>query len=124
MATDLVSFRPEQTVKEAMELLLKYSISGGPVLNSERSLVGVLSELDCLRVIASSAFDGHAPDGQRKVSELMSTNTTTVEPSTDLYALAHLFLDQRLRRLPVVQQGRVVGQVSRRDLLRAIMPML
>lgn len=124
MATDVVHFRPEQTVKDAIATLLKYRISGGPVVDARLQLLGVISELDCLRVLASSSYDGEPPNGQRTVGELMSTKTTTVEPTTDLYAIAHLFLDQRVRRLPVLQNGRVVGQVSRRDVLRAMVPML
>ena len=120
MATDLVVFRPDQLVKDAIAVLLKQRISGAPVVGPGFTLLGVLSELDCLRVLASSAYDGEPLNRDRRVSELMSTSTTTIEPSTDLYAIAHMFLDHRVRRLPVLQGNRVVGQVSRRDVLRAM----
>lgn len=124
MATDLVILRPDQTVKEAIALFLKHRISGASVVGPGNTLVGVLSELDCMRVLASAAFDGEPPNGQRRVGELMSTTVTTIEPSTDLYAIVHMFFDRRVRRLPVLVGNQLVGQVSRRDVLQAMSTML
>lgn len=124
MATDLIVLRPDQTIQETVATLLKHRISGAPVVSSGSQLIGVLSELDCMRVMASSAFDGEPPNGQRKVGELMSTTVTTIEPTTDLYAIVHMFFDRRVRRLPVLVGSQLVGQVSRRDVLRAMSTLL
>jgi CBS domain-containing protein len=55
------------------------------------------------------------------VRDIMSTDMTTVSPDTDLYALAHLFVQKRVRRLPVVDGRELLGQVSRRDVLRRVL---
>ena len=119
MTKDLHVCRPQQHVQEAIELLLKHRISGAPVVEEGRRLVGILSEVDCLRVLASGAFHETGYAEHLTVCELMSTEITSIAPDTDLYRIAGLFR-QRWRRLPVVEGGRLLGQVSRRDVLRCI----
>ena len=60
MTTSLITFRPNQTILDAIQVLTKNGVSGGPVIDEEGRLVGILSELDCLRMLA------HATDGQRE----------------------------------------------------------
>ena len=82
--------------------------------------MGVLSELDCLRVLAGGEFysDDHREEGC--VKDYMSSEFRSIAPDVDLYALAQFFLAHTVRRLPVLEHGELVGQVSRRDVLRAI----
>ncbi|MCS7005163.1 MAG: CBS domain-containing protein [Cytophagales bacterium] len=119
MATNLITFHPDQSIKEAMDILLENKISGAPVLNDRRELVGILSEKDCLRVIIESSYHNQ-PMVLGKVSDYMSKNVRFVTDDKDVLDIANEFLNSNFRRFPVVdKRGRLVGQISRRDILRA-----
>ena len=118
MTTSLVTLRPEIPIFEAIALLLKNSISGAPV-TEDGELIGILSEHDCLRVLASGDFYSEAAEGGA-VRDYMTEPRRTVRPAEDLYSLAHHFLEERVRRFPVVEGMRLLGQVSRRDVLTGI----
>jgi CBS domain-containing protein len=114
MVTKLVTLRPDMNIYEAINVLLKNKISGAPVVDGNRSLVGMLSEKDCLRIFASGAFN-QLPGGQ--VSDYMTTVMEYVQPDDGLFTVADIFLRHPFRRLPVLENGVLVGQVSRRDVL-------
>ncbi len=117
MAADLVTVRPEMLASEAMVLLLEHKISGMPVVDESGKLVGVLSERDCLKTLVDSQyFEMPSP----LVRDLMSTDLTTVGANAGILDVAELFLHHRFRRLPVLEDDQLVGQISRRDVLRAI----
>lgn len=120
----LITLRADHTLRDAIKVMLQRRISGAPVVENDMHLIGILSEHDCLRVIAAGAYEGDPASGARTVGELMSKDVVTIEPDLNLYAVAHLFITRKLRRLPVVDRGRVVGQVSRRDVLKAVDKML
>lgn len=120
MATGLLSFRPEQTIMEALTGLLKQGVSGGPVVDTEGRLLGMLSELDCLRVLASDEFYLEDQEEGALVEKCMTRDPLTIPADLGIYAISHYFLTKPIRRLPVVEGGRVIGQVSRRDVLRGI----
>lgn len=120
MATPLISLRPEQNLVEAIMLLRERQISGAPVLDAQGALVGMLSEYDCLRVLASGEFFDEDHAEEQTVGANMTREMTTVSADADLYAIAHLFLSRKLRRVPVLDRGRVIGCVSRRDVLRGV----
>ena len=117
MITRLITLREDMDVYFAIGLLLKNNISGAPVINDENNLCGILSEKDCLRIFANGSFYD-LPGGP--VSHFMTKEVSTVEPSTDLYSVADKFLKHNFRRIPVVEGNKLVGQISRRDVLRAI----
>ncbi len=119
MTRRLVTVRPEMRADEAAGILLKHNISGAPVVDGEGNLLGLLSEYDCLRAVAAAEYDFDRHDVVVTVEELMTTHTHTVAPEMDLFAIAHEFLNRRVRRFPVVEAGHLLGQVSRRDVLRA-----
>ena len=120
MTRSLVTFRPEMRLFDAIALLLKHRISGGPVVDDDGKMVGILSELDCLKVLAAGEFysDDHREEGH--VRDCMTTVFHQVLPETDIYALAQTFLTESVRRLPVLRGTELLGQVSRRDVLRAM----
>ncbi len=120
MTTKLTTFDPKQTVKEVMEVLLKSKISGGPVVEEQRILVGMISEIDCLRALASASYDQSPYQTDRTVLDMMSRNVISVSPDEEVFAMVQLFSKHSIRRLPVVEDGVVVGQVSRRDILREL----
>jgi CBS domain-containing protein len=116
----LVTLTPEMPIAEAIRLLLKHKISGAPVVDEHGKLIGICSELDCLRVLAAGEFyaDDHREEGT--VGDYMSHDFKTVGPDEDIYSLAHYFLTHSVRRLPVLENGELIGQLSRRDVLRGM----
>ncbi len=120
MTRRLVTLRPEMPLFEALGTLLDHDISGAPVVDAEGRLVGLLSELDCLRVVAAGEFHDHGHYAETSVGSVMSEARHTIGTELDLYAIAAEFVRHRVRRLPVVENGNLVGQVSRRDVLAAL----
>ncbi len=119
MTRKLVTLNPEMAALDAAQKLLKYGISGAPVVDRKGHLLGLLSEFDCLRAVASADFEMDAHDRIELVADLMSPDPTTISPEMGLFALAHEFVTHRVRRFPVIENGRLIGQVSRRDALKA-----
>ncbi len=124
MATSLVTLREGDGIVTAMRILLAKHISGAPVVDAAGAVVGVLSELDCLRVLSSDEFYAGRQEEAGLVRHFMTTAGRTISPEMDLYAIAHYFLTTPIRRLPVIEDGRLIGQVSRRDVLRGIEAMI
>jgi len=118
MARDLVTFTPDTDLFIAIRQLLHRKVSGAPVVNNEGLLVGMLSEVDCLRAILALTY--HEEEFGGKVSQYMSQDICTIEYDADIIKVAESFIKNGLRRLPVVQHGRLIGQISRRDVLRAV----
>lgn len=117
MTTSLISFSPDTEVMRAVHDLVKHRIASAPVLDEQGQLVGMLSERDCLSIafIASSDTCVAGP-----VSQFMATKVVTVTPDTSMTQLCTMFTNASHRRYPVVESGKLVGIVSRRDALRAI----
>jgi predicted transcriptional regulator len=118
MTHSLVTFRPEMSVFDAITQLIARKVSGAPVLDADGTMVGMISEMDCLKTLASDDF--HHDEHDALVSDYMSTSFETVGPECDIYSLAQYFLRRPVRRFPVMEDGALLGQVSRRDVLRGI----
>ena len=116
MATRLVSFAPDTNVVEAMDSFLKNRISGAPIVDAEGNMVGILSEVDLMQVVVQ---DSYYDESIGIVSDYMRTEVDTIDPEMDIYTLAEKFIKEHRRRYPVVSNGKLVGQISRRDVLRA-----
>jgi CBS domain-containing protein len=112
-----ITFHPEQSIYDVINIMVRKKISGAPVVNENNELVGVISEKDCLRVMVDSAYH-NLPAG--KVSDYMSPNAISVGDDQTVVDVADKFLKTNFKRFPVVnKQGKLVGQISRSDLLRA-----
>ena len=116
MATKLVTFAPDLNAEEAMNQILNSGITAAPVVDESGSLVGILSEVDLMPVVIQ---DSYYDEPLGIVSDYMKTPVDTVDPNLDIYTLAERFIHEHRRRYPVVDAGKLVGQVSRRDVLRA-----
>jgi CBS domain-containing protein len=116
MSRRLITFTPETNVVEAMGALLDHRISGAPVVDAAGHLVGVLSEVDVLAIVIQ---DSYYDESAGIVADYMQTSVDVVEPEMDIYSLAERFHQEHRRRYPVVKNGKLVGQISRRDVLRA-----
>ncbi len=117
MSGRLVTFSPQTDVLDAIQELVLHRIAGAPVVDDQGNLVGMLTELDCLKTALNASYHGERGG---PVSEYMSTDTEIVDADMSIIDLAQKFLDSRFRRYPVVQDNRLIGQISRRDVLRAL----
>jgi CBS domain-containing protein len=117
MVRTLVTFKPDTDVLDAAFTLVDKRIAGAPVVDDEGSLVGMLSELDCMRVVLNASYHGNWGG---PISDYMTTDTETVDAQMNIVDLAQVFVDTGFRRLPVLEENRLVGQISRRDVLRAL----
>jgi len=123
MTTDLITFTPETDIIKAIDSMIENQISGAPVLNENKELVGMISEKDCITVIIDSVYHNQ-PISASKVSKYMTTNIKTVSVEADVVDVASEFLKKNYKRFPVIdEKGRLVGQISRRDILRAVKAM-
>lgn len=117
MTRRLITLSPSQSVNQAIRLLLDNGISGAPVVDEAGELVGIFSESDCLKGAIHSGYHGTEIGS---VAEFMSVQVQTLSPEDSVLSAADIFLNQHRRRLPVLDQGKLVGQISRRDVLRAM----
>src|SRR5690606_6717680 len=100
------------------ETIIDRKISGAPVLDENKKLVGMISEKDCLRIIVDQAYH-NMPLPFRTVKDYMTREIKTLSPDSDIVSAANECLSTPVRRMPVVENGVLLGQVSRRDILRA-----
>jgi len=117
MSTDLITLDPEMDILRAAHTLIRNNISGAPVVDKTGRLVGLLTERDFMRVVMQSEY--HAMPGGL-VKEFMSGNPQTVAPDESILRVAQFFIEGRYHRYPVVQDGQLVGMISRRDVMRAM----
>ncbi|MGB0732647.1 MAG: CBS domain-containing protein [Pontibacterium sp.] len=118
MCDQLVTFTPETQLFDAINALIEYRIAGAPVVNDKGELVGLISEADCLRAILTLTY--HEEEFGGTVGEYMVTEVETVNQEADIIYVAEVFMNNNRRRLPVMAGNKVVGQISRRDVLRAV----
>ena len=121
MTTNLITFKPEQKVEEVINTLLKNRISGGPVVNEKNELVGIISEGDCMKQISESRYYNMPLDSENNVAKVMATNVETIDGNMNIFDAANKFLESKRRRFPILQNGKLVGQISQKDVLKAAM---
>lgn len=114
----LVTLRPDQSINEVINIMIEKRISGAPVLDENRKLVGIISEKDCLRIVVDQAYH-NLPMNSPIVSDYMTRDVKTLSPDNTVVDAATEFLNSAIRRMPVVENGVLIGQISRIDILRA-----
>ncbi len=117
MSRDLITLTPEIEINHAMNILLDRRLSGAPVLDETSRLVGVLSKKDCLKAALHASY---FQEWGGTVRDYMSQSVETLEAGTDIVEAANAFLASPFRRFPVMRNGKLVGQVSRAAILRAL----
>ena len=118
MTRELITFSPEQSILEVMELFIRHRISGGPVVDDKGILVGIVSEADFMKQISESRYF-NMPILEKQVAFFMSSPVNTIEHDRTIFDAALHFHTNSRRRLPVLNNGRLVGQISRRDIVVA-----
>ena len=114
-----VTVKPEMTVFEAAHQILKHRISGVCVVDDNNNLVGVLSELDCLRAIVTKIYQNGEEDAG-VVADAMTQQIDCNQPGDDIITVASSMLDHKHRRRPIVVENKLQGQVTCRQILKAI----
>lgn len=92
MTRDLITFKSTQSVEEVVNILIKHRISGGPVVNENNA-----------------------------IEKYMARNVETIDGNLNVFDAAKQFLDSKRRRFPIVEDGKLVGQISQKDILKAAM---
>lgn len=118
MTKKLITFSPDQSILTVMEHLAKYHISGGPVLDNNGFLVGIISEADCMKQISESRYFNQ-PILDKSVERFMTKEVETIPHDISIFDAAGIFDKHKRRRLPVMKNGILVGQISRKDIVIA-----
>ncbi len=123
MTRKVHTVNPELSLEAAIRFLKRHKVSNAPVVeeneDGHRILVGFLSEGDCLEHLSNEMFFG-SPAPQQTVATMMKRHPVCVEPDMDVFTLASIFVNHSYRHLPVATDGRLLGIVSRRDILHAL----
>ena len=117
MSANLVTFTPDMDIQEAISQFIKKRISGAPVVDNIGNLVGMLTEHDCIKIALTASYYAESAG---KVAEYMHPIVKTVEASASIVEVATQFLQDGYRRYPVMEDNRLVGQISRHDVLKAL----
>jgi CBS domain-containing protein len=117
MTRHLITLTPDMEILHAIGILVERQISGAPVLDRTGNLVGMLSEKDCLRIALSAGYYG---EWGGRVAEYMNAPVATIDADMPIVEVAQLFAEREYRRYPVLEDARLVGQLSRSDVLRAL----
>lgn len=119
-AKKLLTFKPDTPIMEVLDTFLENRITGAPVLNAKGEVMGLIDDKDCLNILVGSAHYNH-PVEMETVSAYMSNVMKTISSDSDILHVANTFLTTPYKRLLIIDNhGKLVGQISRRDILRAI----
>jgi len=117
MITKLITVRQDASIDDAIQLLVANKISGLPVVDEQQALVGVLTQKDVLRLLTEHVS---GEIGNVKVRDLMTSEVVSFSPDDSLIAICDTLLNKNFRRLPLVENGKLVGLIGRGDLIRYI----
>jgi CBS domain-containing protein len=118
MLTNPVKVRGDDNVLDAMQVIIDNKISGVCVVDGEGNLVGILSELDCLRAVLGAIYNDSGIGPVR--DHMASDNLVVAHPNEDIVDVAQDMLLKNKRRRPVVEDGKLIGQITCRQLLTAV----
>lgn len=115
MTTDVVMVGRETPVYSAVEMLLESGVTGLPVVADDMTLVGVITEKDVLTLLSE------ATDESATVEKFMTRDVISFETDADLIEICECLIHSNFRRVPIVLQGKLVGIISRKDLIKYIL---
>ncbi len=118
MSSKLITFRKQEHIIDVMEKLIEHNISGGCVVNKNNELLGIISEGDCMKQVSDSRYY-NMPMDELTVGKRMNRNVETIDGNMNVLDAAKKFIEKKFRRFPIVENGRLIGQISQRDVMRA-----
>lgn len=117
MSIDPVILSTDTPLYDAVHVMLENKITGATVLDEERHVVGVVSEVDLLKALEQISYYN---EGDGKVGDYMTTEVEVIDGNMNIYDVANKLLELKIRRLPVVEHGKFIGQISCRSILQAM----
>jgi predicted transcriptional regulator len=117
MSSHVVTLNPDMDVLEAVKILTDRGIPGAPVVDDLGNFVGLLAEKDCLEAVLKATY---YEEWGGRVAEYMQTKVRTIDAGMSIIEAARLFVETSLRGFPVMDNQRIVGQLNRSDLLKAL----
>ena len=117
MTKNPVTVTPSNSLFEAIDIMLTAKVSGATVINERREVVGVISEIDCLQAILKGTYHGEIGGS---VADYMTEEVDIIGTDMDILAVAEKLIKEKRRRMPVVQNGKFIGQYSIRSILNAV----
>jgi len=119
MTKKLITFKADDSLDHVINLLIRHKISGGPVVNDKNDLIGIISETDCIKHISESKYYNMPSDTNNTVGKYMVTAVDTIDKDMNIFDAAFKFISSHRRRFPVVENGKLIGQLSQKDVLKA-----
>lgn len=119
MTTKLITFKPDDSLDHVIHLLIANKISGGPVVNDKNELIGIISETDCIKHISESKYYNMPSDSNNIVAKKMVTTVDIIDKDMNIFDAATKFINSKRRRFPVIENGKLIGQISQKDILKA-----
>lgn len=121
MSTKIITFTEDQPIEEVIETLIKHKISGGPVVNDANELIGIISEGDCIQQISESRYYNLPISKKNTVGKAMVKKVETINADMNIFDAANQFLKSKRRRFPILKNGKLIGLISQKDVLKAAM---
>ncbi len=118
MSDKVVKISPQTDLFTAIDILLEYRLPAVPVVNEDNQVVGAISEGDCLKAILTLTY--HEEEKGGTVGQYMAKEVSTVDIDTDIIAVSSLIIEKGVCCIPITQHGKLVGQINRSDVLRAV----
>ncbi len=115
MTTDIITVKRDTPISRVVEILVDNNITGLPVVNDDRTLAGIISEKDVLSLVYDSE------DYSAKVEDFMTKDVVSFEQNEDLIAICECLVKNDFRRVPIVADGKLVGVISRKDIIKYIL---
>lgn len=116
MTKDVITVYPETHIYDAMLLLIEKKISGLPVVDKANNLVGIISEKDMLNLLIEKDISG-----KESVNDYMTKQVKSFSPDDSAITVCEFFINNNVRRVPIADKGKLVGVVSRRDIIKLIL---
>ena len=123
MTKKLITFKPSDSLDHVINLLIKNKISGGPVVNDKNELIGIISEGDCMKHISDSKYYNMPMDSDNTVEKNIASEFETIDKNMNIFDAATKFISSKRRRFPIVENGKLIGQISQKDILKAALKM-
>ncbi len=123
MTKKLITFKPGDSLGYVIRSLIKNKISGGPVVNTKNELIGIISEGDCIKHISDSKYYNLPIDSRNTVGKNMISKVETIDKDMNIFDAATKFIHSKRRRFPIVEDGKLIGQISQKDILKAALKM-
>lgn len=118
MSKEIISFHKSDSIFEVKRVLLEKKISGAPIISKSGKLIGIISETDIMKQIIDSKYF-NMPMSRTTVSKYMTKNVDYISPNETIFDAAEKFLRLKRKRFPVMESNRILGIISRVDIIAA-----